>query len=164
MTFSTRTSWVALAVTGPAYLLGTTYFVFVYLESHERGLGFDTAAARVNWTQLCYAAAAMALGLIASYIYRRAAAAGDGMFDIAQTLKDMPRVGRFWMAFAVSPLVFHSVLTGVGDSDLTIIHYLFAFQNGFFWETVLGGPASTPAQTTAADTPPPAQPDAGAVA
>ncbi|GAB2678513.1 hypothetical protein [Nocardia goodfellowii] len=160
MNISARASWVILAIAGPVWLLGTTYLVLVYLDSHERGLGFNTAAAKVNWAQLCYAGAAMALGLLFSFIHRRAAAAGDGAFNIGQTLEDIPRTAPFWRAFAVSPMVFGFVLVGVGDSELTITQYLLAFQNGFFWETVFGGVAGTrtPTTTTAM---PVSEPNAG---
>lgn len=163
MNFATRPAWIALAILGPAILLGSTYVVFVYLESTTRGLGFDTAARKVNPAQVGYIVAAMVLGLIASHIFQRASAAADGTFHIGQTIKDMPRVGRFWAALAVSPMVFLGVLTGIGDTDLTFAHYLLAFQNGFFWETVIGRPAGTLTPTPATE-PAPYQPDAGASA
>lgn len=139
--FAKAAARIALAVIGLTFLTGSTYMTLIYLETHLRGLGFDTATTNVSLAQVGYLAAAMTIGLTASHVFQRASAVPDHKFHIGRTIRDMPARGRFWMALAVSPLVFHTVLLGVGDTELTFAHYLLAFQNGFFWETVIGRPS-----------------------
>ncbi|MGW4370543.1 hypothetical protein ACWEKT_33355 [Nocardia takedensis] len=144
MNTSPLTARIALALLGPTILCGSTYLILAYLESREDGLGFNTATTEVDRSDVACIGAAMALGLVASHIYKKASAAGERGFHIGRTLADIPRSGPFWMALVVSPLVFGAVLGGVGDTDLTVAHFVFAFQNGFFWETVAAKPSGPP--------------------
>ena len=135
-------------VIGVVALVALTYAVQVFLQAGEHEMELRAAVAAAEPLQTAGLAAALLLGVVASYVYKRASAAPDDRLDIVRTLREMVRSGRFWMAFVVSPIVFNVVLVAVGDADLTLTHYLLAFQNGFFWETVFarrGEPAGAEA-------------------
>lgn len=44
---------------------------------------------------------------------------------------------QFIKPICVSPIVFASVYTVVGKESSTVLLLLFAFQNGFFWQSIL---------------------------
>lgn len=134
----TRVYRLFLAVLGLAFLSGLTYFAQLYMQTRLLGLGFASATATVSPAEVAYVVTAILFGLIASHIFQQASTAPDGTFHIGHAIRQMPANGRFWSALVVSPLVFEAVLIEVGDSKLTLAHYLLAFQNGFFWETVIG--------------------------
>jgi hypothetical protein len=111
---------------------------------------FRFAAGQLNYGELAVLVVAMLLGVIASYVYQRASNSGDDdNIALGSLFRAMWTNPRFIMALVVSPLVFNGVLVAIADASLTIAHFLLAFQNGFFWETVIAQPlpkSPTPAR------------------
>jgi len=101
-------------VIGVVALVALTYAVQVFLQAGEHEMELRAAVAAAEPLQTAGLAAALLLGVVASYVYKRASAAPDDRLDIVRTLREMVRSGRFWMAFVVSPIVFNVVLVAVG--------------------------------------------------
>jgi hypothetical protein len=47
------------------------------------------------------------------------------------------RTARSWRGLVASPLIFLTVYMGVGSNPVTVPFVLLAFQNGFFWKSVM---------------------------
>lgn len=44
---------------------------------------------------------------------------------------------QFFRPLLVSPIVFGSIYANLGNSTPSLLLFIFSFQNGFFWQTVL---------------------------
>ena len=93
--------------------------------NHERS--YDA----VLWVALFLA---MITGMIAKAIYDYIAK--------NQTILEVrlvPLLTRVALPMLVSPMIFGGVYGSLRDSPRDFRAFIFAFQNGFFWETVFGG-------------------------
>lgn len=46
---------------------------------------------------------------------------------------------KFWKPVVISPIIFLSVYVAVAKQARGLVPVLIAFQNGFFWQTILSG-------------------------
>jgi hypothetical protein len=61
------------------------------------------------------------------------------LFDAIGEGGRRPRINK-WQLFRpmlVSPIVFGAVYGSIGEDTALLLNLIFAFQNGFFWQTVL---------------------------
>lgn len=59
---------------------------------------------------------------------------------------------RLIAAVFVSPIIFNSVYSLVHQNPESVSDFLLAYQNGFFWQSVLAGVAGPPPSRTARGT------------
>jgi uncharacterized membrane protein YkvI len=133
-----RTTTLLLACV--AFLGLSTFLTEAYILARLRGWGFGNATAEVDVAGTALLAGAMIVGIAASYIYQGIASVQSENIPIWKLIRQMPANRRFLTSMIVSPLVFNSVLAAIGDTGVTLAHGLLAFQNGFFWECIIGGP------------------------
>jgi divalent metal cation (Fe/Co/Zn/Cd) transporter len=107
-------------------------------------------AGEVEWYQQVpykqlIALVVMIAGMAAKYFFdliearRRRKSAGDSRARLRFDRWD------FAQPFLVSLIVFGSFWSGHGDDVLSLNWLIMSFQNGFFWQTLLGKQASEPA-------------------
>lgn len=130
------------------FLLASTYYVVViYIPSLQPAaigaLGTASAGETAlhtaqNNARFITLVAVMLSGIVASYIFE-ITKKSKSTINIFRELAKMLTSSRFIMAIVVSPLIFNSIYLIVGDNPQSIGDYLLAFQNGFFWETVMVG-------------------------
>ncbi|MDX1520524.1 MAG: hypothetical protein R3264_02760 [Anaerolineae bacterium] len=129
------------------FLLCSTFFaVVIYIPSlqasPEAQIAAITAPEEVhtgqNAARFITLVIVMMGGVVASHIFDVARTSGPTINVISELTK-MFSSSRFVMALVVTPLIFNSVYLIIGTNPETIGDYLLAFQNGFFWESVLGG-------------------------
>jgi hypothetical protein len=157
--------WLA-AIFGIAFLVVASYVAQRYLVTRQAHVDFFTAAPGVNvdGTQFTLLILTMFTGVIAGYLYEKAKQSTTDHVDILRLLRGMPASPRFIMALVISPIVFHGVLITINAATLTLADYLLAFQNGFFWETIIRGMSrpmtqSSPATSTTPSEPAPENPN-----
>jgi hypothetical protein len=89
--------------------------------------GVSSFLAQIPWLEIsCYFV--MLVGMASKYLFD---AIGEG--------GRRPRVNK-WQLFRpmlVSPIVFGAVYGSIGEDTALLLNLIFAFQNGFFWQTVL---------------------------
>lgn len=136
--------WLA-TIFGAAFLVVASYVAQRYLVTRQAHVNFFAAAPGVNvdGAQFTLLILAMFAGVIASYLYEKSKQSATDRVEILRLLRDMPTNARFIMALVISPIAFHAVLLTINAVALTLADYLLAFQNGFFWETIILG-ASRP--------------------
>jgi uncharacterized membrane protein YedE/YeeE len=76
----------------------------------------------------------MVLGMVAKALY-----------DMVVSNEQLPSFGTeiltrkdVMLPLLVSPMVFGAIYGYLRNSPITVITFMFAFQNGFFWKTVFG--------------------------
>lgn len=142
-----RTRFVFL-IAALLFLVASTYYVVViYIPSLQPAAIGALGAASADETALhteqnnarfITLVAVMLGGIVASYIFE-ITKKSKSTINIFRELAKMLTSSRFIMAIVVSPLIFNSIYLIVGDNPQSIGDYLLAFQNGFFWETVMVG-------------------------
>ena len=75
--------------------------------------------------------------LIAVYISMLLGMAAKTFFNHF-TRQDKLEIGSFMVPLLISPLVYGTVFNIVKNSSETVMMLIFGFQNGFFWQDVLG--------------------------
>ncbi len=80
---------------------------------------------------------AMLLGMSAKFLYDGIVATGSNRRKKLRLLKR-----ELFKPMLVSPMVFISIYGVADEKTSTVLLFLFSFQNGFFWQTVLN--KSTP--------------------
>jgi len=115
-------------------------YIGVGVYSSALGLGFgEVSDQAASLTALCIA---MCAGIIvSSLVVALRSLPSDKIVNIRALGNHLGRPNTF-IALLVSPVVFYSILAGLGDGELGWLHYMAAFQNGFFWETALVGPGA----------------------
>lgn len=114
-----------------------------------------------SWPEMALLVAVMLAGLVAGHLFEQMKQA-SGTVSITAELRNMTHNARFWMALLIGPIVFMSIYIAIKDRPHTLADYLLAFQNGFWWETVLtlnqgepqgasSSPAATPQPSQTAD-------------
>ena len=144
MSQSTKFIFLTLAV---LFLLISTYLVVVILipnfqsqaglEPGVAGIQSDTHASQ-NSARFISLIVVMMAGIVCSYIFEVAKKSGSTINIVAELTKMLSST-RFIMAIVVTPLIFNSIYLTIGINPQTVGDYLLAFQNGFFWETVMYG-------------------------
>lgn len=84
-------------------------------------------------------AALMLIGIVSSFIFERARSPEALGATIGENLRTSLTDFRLIAAVFVSPMIFNSVYALVGQAPDSISDYLLAYQNGFFWQTILSG-------------------------
>lgn len=84
----------------------------------------------------------MLIGIVSSFIFERAKSPEALGATIGKNLRKALTDFRLIAAVFVSPMIFNSVYALVGQAPDSISDYLLAYQNGFFWQTILSGLAS----------------------
>jgi len=77
----------------------------------------------------------MLVGMAAKYFY-------DAVDAMGRRKKISFYKWQFFKPMLVSPIVFGTVYANIQQNTSSILLLIFAFQNGFFWQTVLNKPVS----------------------
>ncbi len=89
------------------------------------------------WSQIPYLEIglffSMIVGMAAKYFYDAADAMG-------RKKKIVFHKWQFFKPMLVSPIVFGTIYANIQQNTSAILLLIFAFQNGFFWQTVLNKP------------------------
>lgn len=108
-----------LVISGLGLLLLVGYLFFGGVQSG--------AATLVPHKELVYLSIAMMIGMLGSYPFRIWNPKSRESFSFKAFLRPV----------FVAPLVFIPLWQTVGRGEINLITYLLAYQNGFFWNTVL---------------------------
>jgi hypothetical protein len=132
------------------FIFVTLVFYTFVLTSQTSGVGFEGSS--FPWVAFAATCVAMLIGIFFGSLYR---ALGDrqGEISIGNEVVKVVRSSSFWRALCVSPLVFLAIYTISKGLPGDIPSLLLAFQNGFFWESVLKreAPRAQPAATPTND-------------
>lgn len=150
MTQLTRFILLIIAI---LFLVVTTYLVVVvYIPaqqataSAEAGIASPAIPTEIHESQniarFLTLIVVMVVGVVCSYIFETAKKAGPTI-NVPTELAKMFSSSRFIMALVVAPLIFNSIYATIGLNPQTLGDYLLAFQNGFFWETIMYGLSKT---------------------
>ena len=120
-------------------------FVIGYAGSYFYPGGFALAQGAGkgsgNAWNVALLAVLMVVGIFSSFVFEKAKKSHrDGSpvsLELAAILTDF----QFVAALFVAPLIFNSIYALIGQNPETIGDFLLAYQNGFFWQTVLAGVA-----------------------
>jgi hypothetical protein len=137
-----RTKQWPFVLVGVLFLVATTYFAQVYIAAKQVGTTLQYFAPTQNQEialKFILIVVVMLVGTTSSYLFEKAKTAPDGTINLRAEMSKMMSSSKFIMALVVSPLIFNSVYLVIGDNPQSIGDYLLAFQNGFFWESVIGG-------------------------
>lgn len=128
------------------FLIVLTYVVVViYIPSQQSeptfGLSTATPSTEIHTSQnnnrFLTLVGMMVAGVICSYVFEVAKKSGPRI-NLPKELGKMLTSSRLVMALVVSPIIFNSIYITIGSNPQNIGDYLLAFQNGFFWEAILG--------------------------
>jgi hypothetical protein len=83
----------------------------------------------------------MLAGIVASAVYdhMKELQSKKSRFKLSKLLASFGDNPRLWMAICVSPLVFFVTYQAIAQLPDDTVAMLYAFQNGFFWESIFGG-------------------------
>ncbi len=88
--------------------------------------GISSFLTQIPWLDIgCYFV--MLVGMSAKYLFDAIGEGNKIKFEKWQLFKPM----------LVSPIVFSAVYGSIGENSPITLNLIFAFQNGFFWQTVL---------------------------
>ncbi len=129
---------------GVILLFIITYIAQVYLAAKGAGEipNFSETDPQV-WLRVALLAIFMLIGVVCNYVFDRAKKATEDSIDIRDELIKMLSNPKFIMAIVIAPLTFNSIYVVIGDNPQTIGDYLLAFQNGFFWQSVISTTINT---------------------
>jgi hypothetical protein len=88
----------------------------------------------------------MIVGIFSSFVFAKASRARDDGVPASVHLREIFSDLEFVAALFVSPLIFNSIYALTKQNPESVADYLLAYQNGFFWHTVLAGVAGKPAK------------------
>jgi hypothetical protein len=89
----------------------------------------------------------MLAGIFSSFVFEKAKQAGQDGTSVWLKLRSIFSDFQFIAALFVSPLIFNSIYALTNQNPESLGDFLLAYQNGFFWQTVLAGVASNLAHT-----------------
>jgi hypothetical protein len=92
-----------------------------------------------NIVNIILLALLMLVGIFASFVFAKSKDAKARGVSFSIGLAEITRDWEFLGALFVSPLIFNSVYALTQQNPETLGDFLLAFQNGFFWQTVLSG-------------------------
>jgi len=125
-----------------------------YLASYFYPGGFAMAqqqadGASGNAWAIVLLALVMVAGIFSSFVFERAKDSRQEGVPVSLRLSEITADFKFIAALFVSPLIFNSVYALTEQNPETLGDYLLAYQNGFFWQTVLAGVAGNTAGASA---------------
>jgi hypothetical protein len=129
-------------------VVGALLFPFVvgYLASYYYPGGFALAqgseGSNANPCGIALLAALMIVGIFSSFVFEKAKKSRRDGTPISLKLASIVTDFQFVAALFVSPLIFNSIYALVGQNPESLGDFLLAYQNGFFWQTVLAGVAA----------------------
>jgi hypothetical protein len=85
------------------------------------------------------AAILMIAGIFSSFVFEKAKQEGQGITAVGPALRSIFNDFQFIAALFVSPLIFNSIYALTNQNPESMGDFLLAYQNGFFWQTVLAG-------------------------
>jgi hypothetical protein len=132
---------VVVATIGLVFVFASGYFASFY---YPGGFGYAQATkdAPANPWSIVLLAILMIAGIFSSFVFEKAKQEGRGVTDVWPALRSIFSDLQFVAALFVSPLIFNSIYTLTNQNPETIGDFLLAYQNGFFWQTVLAGVAN----------------------
>ena len=83
----------------------------------------------------------MIVGIFSSFVFEKARVSKREGVPISLHLAEIFGDFQFIAALFVSPLIFNSIYALTKQNPETLGDFLLAYQNGFFWQTVLAGVA-----------------------
>ena len=92
---------------------------------------------QTSWVAVCGLALMMFFGIFASHAFEQVRSPHASILHIGSVIRGMVSGKPFLMSVILSPLVFNAIIIAVGENPTRISDYLLAFQNGFFWQTVM---------------------------
>lgn len=125
-------------------VVGATSLV-VLGAPHEGAMGFDDIASSLPWLRVATIAAAMLAGVFANAVWAAIPrVSGDNdRVNVGVLLDHAVNSGAFLRAVIVSPIVLLAVYAVVKREPDVFVAHLLAFQNGYFWDSVLRGHSAT---------------------
>ncbi len=81
----------------------------------------------------------MLLGIVSSFIFERSKQAAATGVSVWQNFSAVLSDFRLIAAIFVSPIIFNSVYSLVHQNPESVSDFLLAYQNGFFWQSVIAG-------------------------
>jgi membrane protease YdiL (CAAX protease family) len=133
---------VALAVIFAVNFVASKYYPGGYLFAQAPT---DASASLVNLSLL---ALLMFLGILSSFIFERAKQRSSDQESVWTNFSMVLTDFQFIAAVFVSPIIFNSIYSLVHQNPEGVSDFLLAYQNGFFWQSILAG--VTPRRRTAA--------------
>jgi hypothetical protein len=85
----------------------------------------------------------MIVGIFSSFVFEKAKQSDREGVSISLALSGILTDFQFVAALFVSPLIFNSIYALTNQNPDSVGDFLLAYQNGFFWQSVLAGVAST---------------------
>ena len=98
----------------------------------------EKSASMIN---LALLAVLMLLGIVSSFVFERAKYRPAGTESVWKHLSAVFTDFQLIAAVFVSPIIFNSIYSLVHQNPESLGDYLLAYQNGFFWQSVLAGVA-----------------------
>jgi hypothetical protein len=137
---------VLLRVICVAVFLGALVLTNYYLSRAWAGSPLNFALPNVeelkqdfSWQRMASIAGVMLAGIVFGYFYQRfteLSRRGVQSVRIGREVKKMLSATSFYLALFASPIVFGIVIAASKGAPLFAALFL-AFQNGFFWQTVM---------------------------
>ncbi|MBR1231635.1 hypothetical protein [Bradyrhizobium sp. AUGA SZCCT0182] len=128
---------ILIAAIGLAFMFLSGYVASFY---YPGGFGYAQATKDVpgNPWNIVLLAVLMIAGIFSSFVFEKAKQ-GEGMVAVGPALRSIFNDFQFIAALFVSPLIFNSVYALTNQNPESMGDFLLAYQNGFFWQTVLAG-------------------------
>jgi hypothetical protein len=121
-------------------------FLVGYVASNFYPGGFAQAQATNgspgNVWSVILLAVLMIVGIFSSFVFEKAKQSSQEGVPISLRLSSILTDFQFIAALFVSPLIFNSIYALTNQNPETLGDFLLAYQNGFFWQTVLAGVGS----------------------
>lgn len=116
---------LAVIAVGLVLFVGADFLFFWPQDVTHRGV--FSFLAQIPWLE------------ISLYLLMLAGMAAKYLFDAIGGQGRKPKFNK-WQLFRpmlISPIVFGVIYGNIGESTPLLLNLIFAFQNGFFWQTVL---------------------------
>jgi hypothetical protein len=127
---------VALPLLWLLNLLGSRFYpggiLFAQAPAEQSGLAWNVVILAVL----------MLFGIFSSFVFEKARSREAAEQTVWKNFFDIFSDFSFIAAIFISPVVFNSVYSLVHQNPQGLGDYLLAYQNGFFWQSVLAGVAA----------------------
>jgi len=133
--------WI-IGILAISILVFSTYFSMVFVSAKISGeipQFFSPPRNQLDSTTLIFVILSIILGIICGHLYEQARSSKRKKINLLNELKKMLSAKNFFMSMIIAPLIFNSIYILISDNPQGIRDYLLAFQNGFFWESVISG-------------------------
>jgi hypothetical protein len=143
-----------LVLLGAVFLVVSTYLAQLYV-ARERGQSGHFAPGTDPSSALPFVLIVVVtlLGIVCHYLFEKLKTSPGETINLRAELSAMVSSRQFWMALFAAPLTFNATYVLIGDAsaNIGVGSYLLAFQNGFFWESIVDGLLSRNQETTSAE-------------